>query len=175
MSHRNVIQNGVIPSLGRREILKSASAGFGYLALAGLMGQGIEKRSIAADSNSPTLLYPRPAHRHSGPPRGRDSAPHRGSPGSAHPTLHGFMAIVWSGNGKSGSARICDYQSGSELRRNGQLRQCLSTGPLSGHEDQRCWIFAEREGTGPIKASASPAGFSSRLKPGFDHESLQAS
>jgi hypothetical protein len=65
MSHRNAIQSGLIPALGRREILKSASAGFGYLALAGLMGQGREKRATAADSASsaiPGPLVPKRPH-----------------------------------------------------------------------------------------------------------------
>ncbi len=58
MSHRNTIQSGLAPALGRREILKSASAGFGYLALAGLMGHGTEKRATAADSVSAALPGP---------------------------------------------------------------------------------------------------------------------
>ena len=48
----------------RRQALKTASAGFGYLALAGLLGQNAA-RSTAADKNRPNPtapLLPKPAH-----------------------------------------------------------------------------------------------------------------
>jgi hypothetical protein len=49
--------------LSRRQVLKSAGTGFGYLALAGLMGQQSSKVQAASDPVSkPGLLAPRPPH-----------------------------------------------------------------------------------------------------------------
>ena len=56
-----------VPNLypfSRRQALKSAGVGFGYLALAGLLGQNSAK-SAAAEKNRPSpfaLLQPKPAH-----------------------------------------------------------------------------------------------------------------
>jgi len=47
--------------LSRRSVLKSAGAGFGYLALAGLLGQQTAKL-LAADKSLPKPLAPKPPH-----------------------------------------------------------------------------------------------------------------
>src|SRR5580704_5328022 len=50
--------------VSRRQALKTASAGFGYLALAGMLGQNAAKSS-AAEKNRPNPLaplLPKPAH-----------------------------------------------------------------------------------------------------------------
>jgi hypothetical protein len=47
----------MLPPLSRRDLLKSASAGFGYVALAGMLGQ-----AAAVDAKKPTPLAPRPRH-----------------------------------------------------------------------------------------------------------------
>jgi hypothetical protein len=46
-------------NVGRRAILRSAGAGFGYLALAGLLGEAAAK---AAETNPPSPLGPKPPH-----------------------------------------------------------------------------------------------------------------
>lgn len=46
-------------NVGRRAILRSAGAGFGYLALAGLLGEAGAK---AAETNPPSPLGPKPPH-----------------------------------------------------------------------------------------------------------------
>lgn len=48
--------------LARREVLKSASAGFGYLALAGMLGVGTERKTQALDTAKPGPLAPRLPH-----------------------------------------------------------------------------------------------------------------
>jgi len=45
----------------RREVLKSAGTGFGYLALAGLLGEAAAK-AATADGNAPNPLAPKPPH-----------------------------------------------------------------------------------------------------------------
>src|SRR4051794_26291789 len=47
--------------LSRRRLLKSAGAGFGYLALAGLLGQNA-RRAAADPPGAPGPLAPRPPH-----------------------------------------------------------------------------------------------------------------
>jgi hypothetical protein len=46
----------------RRQALKTASAGFGYLALAGLLGQNAPQAAASATSERPGPLAPKPAH-----------------------------------------------------------------------------------------------------------------
>ena len=48
-----------IPSLSRRQILQATGTGFGYLALAGLLGQNNSARAESADTKP---LAPKPPH-----------------------------------------------------------------------------------------------------------------
>src|SRR4051812_8427624 len=50
--------------LSRRQILRSAGTGFGFLALAGLVGQNAARARAASDSSpaAPGLLAPKPPH-----------------------------------------------------------------------------------------------------------------
>ena len=47
------------PPISRRQVLRSAGAGFGYLALAGMLGQSASR---AAEKNVEAPLAPRPTH-----------------------------------------------------------------------------------------------------------------
>jgi len=48
--------------LARREVLKSASAGFGYLALAGMMGIGARQKAVSSEATEKGPLAPRSTH-----------------------------------------------------------------------------------------------------------------
>jgi hypothetical protein len=54
-------REGLTPGISRRQALKSAGVGFGYLAFAGLLGQHAP-RAAAADQPGPKPLAAKPAH-----------------------------------------------------------------------------------------------------------------
>ena len=61
MSNRNTPRNVPANQVSRRTALQSASAGFGYLALAGMLGQNAAK-GLAAESAKPGPLAPKAPH-----------------------------------------------------------------------------------------------------------------
>jgi hypothetical protein len=60
MRHRQPLAPSLAQPLSRRQALKTASAGFGYLALAGLLGE--EANRAAASPSAPGPLAPKPPH-----------------------------------------------------------------------------------------------------------------
>jgi hypothetical protein len=64
MSDRDSLSASIKGGLSRRQALKSAGTGFGYLALAGMLGQGGSRARAATDNRSaaPGPLAPRPPH-----------------------------------------------------------------------------------------------------------------
>ena len=61
MSRSSSTARHLFPALSRRRALQSAAGGFGYLALAGMLG--LESRRVAAaTSDAPGPLAPKPAH-----------------------------------------------------------------------------------------------------------------
>ena len=102
------------------------------------------------------LLPPRPAHRHAGPPRGRDPAPHRHGDRVADPAVAGRVAPLRAGDREPGPPRLRDHQPAAQLRRGGQLRQRVPPGPFPGDQDQRQRLHAEpRRPRRPGRSSAS--------------------
>ena len=102
------------------------------------------------------LLHPRPAHRHAGPPRGRDAAPYRHGDRVVDPAVVGRLAPLRAGDGEPGHPRLRDHQPGAQLRRGGQLRQRVPPGPFPGDQDQRQRLHGEPRGPdGPSPCNAS--------------------
>jgi hypothetical protein len=58
MLNQQALSTGRYSGLTRRQVLKSASAGFGYLALAGMLGQNIPQAAAATDKPTPGPLAP---------------------------------------------------------------------------------------------------------------------
>src|SRR5262245_2610431 len=64
MSMPRAFPSSIAPSFSRRHVLKTAGAGFGYLAVAGRLGQKTKRVSAAPASarNPAAPLLPRPPH-----------------------------------------------------------------------------------------------------------------